>query len=170
MFKILDFTEALHMLSIVEKFLIILAISIALTALILMRRASKQLDHEEISRYQALKRSFSLWLLASACVAIVTSSYYLFEGYLINPVSASTDHYSFEISNNKYISLHPTQSRDVRMEFDTSNLTVNYDDKTRVNMLEIVSETEDRFICEAKSQSKSETIELMKNEHRFVRK
>ena len=56
------------------------------------------------------------------------------------------------------------------MEFDTSNLTVNRDNKTRVNMLEIVSETEDRFICEAKSQSKSETIELMKNEHRFVRK
>lgn len=170
MFKILDFTDALHMMSIVEKFLIILVISIALTALILMRRSSKQFNREEISRYQAFTKCFILWLLASVCIAIVSSSYYLFDGFLINPKSASTDHYSFEISNNKYISLHPTQSRDVRMEFDTSNLTVNHDDKTRVNMLEIVSETEDRFICEAKSQSKSETIELMKNEHRFVRK
>lgn len=170
MFKILDFTDALHMVSIVEKFLIILLVSVALTIAILLLRTLKQFRREEIGKYRAIERSWSLFLLNMICIVILLIAYHVFAAFLINPVSASTDHYSFEISNNKYISLHPTQSRDIRMEFDTSNLTVNHDDKTRVNMLEIVSETEDRFICEAKSQSKSETIELMKNEHRFVRK
>lgn len=170
MFKILDFTEALRILTIAERFLIILLVSVALTFAILLLRTLKQFRREEIGKYRAIDKSQGLFLLNMICIVILLIAYHLFAACLINPVSASTDHYSFEISNNKYISLHPTQSRDVRMEFDTSNLTVNHDDKTRVNMLEIVSETEDRFICEAKSQSKSETIELMKNEHRFVRK
>lgn len=168
MFKILDFTEALHMVSIVDVFTKILVASIFLTAIILIAREIKnkiKFKHRDIN-----DNVLPIVLISVACLATIASAYIGCTTLLINPVSASTDHYSFEISNNKYISLHPTQSRDIRMEFDTSDLTVNHDDKTRVNMLEIVSETEDRFICEAKSQSKSETIELMKNEHRFVRK
>lgn len=168
MFKILDFTEALNTLSVVDVFTKILVASIFLTAIILIAREIKnkiKFKHRDIS-----DNVLPIVLISVACLATIASAYIGCTTLLINPVSASTDHYSFEISNNKYISLHPTQSRDIRMEFDTSNLTVNHDDKTRVNMLEIVSETEDRFICEAKSQSKSETIELMKNEHRFVRK
>ena len=168
MFKILDFTEALNTLSVVDVFTKILVASIFLTAIILIAREIKnkiKFKHRDIS-----DNALPIVLISVACLATIASAYIGCTTLLINPVSASTDHYSFEISNNKYISLHPTQSRDIRMEFDTSNLTVNHDDKTRVNMLEIVSETEDRFICEAKSQSKSETIELMKNEHRFVRK
>lgn len=166
MFKILDFTDALHMLSIVDTFVKILVASVVLTAVILIVRDIKRSEF----RYTIGDNILPIILIDVACLMIIAVAYVFCTAYLINPVSASTDHYSFEISNNKYISLHPTQSRDIRMEFDTSNLTVNHDDKTRVNMLEIVSETEDRFICEAKSQSKSETIELMKNEHRFVRK
>lgn len=163
MFKILDFTEALKTLTVVNLVTYILAISVFLTGIILMTRAIKRsgLVVEDVMR---------ILLIDILCLMLVGVANLFCTACLINPVSASTDHYSFEILNNKYISLHPTQSRDIRMEFDTSNLTVNHDDKTRVNMLEIVSETEDRFICEAKSQSKSETIELMKNEHRFVRK
>lgn len=169
MFKILDFTEAMHTASIVNIATNILVISVFLTGAILIARDVKRsrLNNEsDICNKNVIEivsiSIISLVIIAGACM--------ICNEFLINPKSASTDHYSFEISNNKYISLHPTQSRDIRMEFDTSNLTVNHDDKTRVNMLEIVSETEDRFICEAKSQSKSETIELMKNEHRFVRK
>lgn len=167
MFKILDFTDALHMVSIVNLVTIILAISVALTAVILMIR---DIIKSKRGEGKSMSEALTLVLITIVSLMLITVAYAFCTRYLINPVSASTDHYSFEISNNKYISLHPTQSRDIRMEFDTSNLTVNHDDKTRVNMLEIVSETEDRFICEAKSQSKSETIELMKNEHRFVRK
>lgn len=163
MFKILDFTEALNMLSIVNLVTMILAISAFLTGVILMTREAKKSGRSASS-------IFRIMLIDILCLMLIVVANLFCTACLINPKSASTDHYSFEISNNKYISLHPTQSRDIRMEFDTSNLTVNHDDKTRVNMLEIVSETEDRFICEAKSQSKSETIELMKNEHRFVRK
>ena len=166
MFKILDFTEALHTLSVVDIFTKILVASIFLTAMILIVREIKNKFKHRNSHENVLP----IVLISVACLGTIASAYIFCTRYLINPVSASTDHYSFEISNNKYISLHPTQSRDIRMEFDTSDLTVNHDDKTRVNILEIVSETEDRFICEAKSQSKSETIELMKNEHRFVRK
>ena len=167
MFKILDFTEALHMVSIVNLVTIILAISVALTAVILMIR-----DIIKSKRGEGKSMSDALTLVSITVVSLmlITVAYAFCTSYLINPKSASTDHYSFEISNNKYISIHPTQSRDIRMEFDTNDLSLTSDDKTRVNMLEIVSETEDRFICEAKSQSKSETIELMKNEHRFVRK
>lgn len=166
MFKILDFTEALKTLSVVDIFTKILVASIFLTAIILIAREIKN----KFKRESISDNVLPIVLISVACLGTIASAYIGCTTLLINPKSASTDHYSFEISNNKYISLHPTQSRDVRMEFDTSNLTVNHDDKTRVNMLEIVSETEDRFICEAKSQSKSETIELMKNEHRFVRK
>lgn len=163
MFKILDFTEALNILAIVNLVTMILAISVFLTGVILMTREAKNSGRRASS-------IFRIMLIDILCLMLIVVANLFCTACLINPKSASTDHYSFEISNNKYISLHPTQSRDIRMEFDTSNLTVNHDDKTRVNMLEIVSETEDRFICEAKSQSKSETIELMKNEHRFVRK
>ena len=166
MFKILDFTEAMHTVSIVDTFVKILVASVVLTAVILIVREIKRSRLRDIGDDNVIP----IILIGVACLMIIAVAYVFCTRFLINPVSASTDHYSFEISNNKYISLHPTQSRDVRMEVDTSNLTVNHDDKTRVNMLEIVSETEDRFICEAKSQSKSETIELMKNEHRFVRK
>lgn len=167
MFKILDFTDALHIVSIVNLVTIILAISVALTAVILMIRDIIKSNRGE---GKSMSEALTLVLITIVSLMLIIVAYAFCTACLINPVSASTDHYSFEISNNKYISLHPSQSRDIRMEFDTSDLTVNHDDKTRVNMLEIVSETEDRFICEAKSQSKSETIELMKNEHRFVRK
>lgn len=166
MFKILDFTKAIHTVSIVDTFVKILVASIVLTGVILMIRDIKQSRRRGTYNDDVLP----IILIDVACLMIIAVAYVFCTTFLINPKSASTDHYSFEISNNKYISLHPTQSRDIRMAFDTSNLSVNHDDKTRVNMLEIVSETEDRFICEAKSQSKSETIELMKNEHRFVRK
>lgn len=163
MFKILDFTEALNILEIVNLVTMILVISVFLTGVILMTREAKKSGRRASS-------IFRIMLIDILCLMLIVVANLFCTACLINPKSASTDHYSFEISNNKYISLHPTQSRDIRMEFDTSDLTVNRDNKTRVNMLEIVSETEDRFICEAKSQSKSETIELMKNEHRFVRK
>ena len=167
MFKILDFTEALHMVSIVNLVTIILAISVALTAVILMIR---DIIKSKRGEGKSMSDALTLVLITVVSLMLITVAYAFCTSYLINPKSASTDHYSFEISNNKYISIHPTQSRDIRMEFDTNDLSLTSDDKTRVNMLEIVSETEDRFICEAKSQSKSETIELMKNEHRFVRK
>lgn len=166
MFKILDFTDAMKTVTIVDTFVKILVASVVLTAVILIVRGINRSEF----RYTIGDNILPIILIDVACLMIIAAAYAFCTTFLINPKSASTDHYSFEISNNKYISLHPTQSRDVRMEFDTSNLTVSHDDKTRVNMLEIVSETEDRFICEAKSQSKSETIELMKNEHRFVRK
>lgn len=167
MFKILDFTEALKTLAVVNLVTLILAISVALTAVILMIREIKNKFKHRISNVDNI---IPIILISVACLGTIASAYIGCAALLINPKSASTDHYSFEITNNKYISIHPTQSRDIRMEFDTSNLSITNDDKTRVNMLEIVSETEDRFICEAKSQSKTETIELMKNEHRFVRK
>lgn len=169
MFKILDFTEAIHTASIVNIATNILVISVFLTGVILIVRDVKKsrLNNDKDICNKNVIEIISISIIS---LAIIAGACMICNEFLINPKSASTDHYSFEISNNKYISLHPTQSRDIRMEFDTINLTVNHDDKTRVNMLEIVSETEDRFICEAKSQSKSETIELMKNEHRFVRK
>lgn len=169
MFKILDFTEAMHTVSIVDTFVNILVASIFLTAIILIVRAIKRskLNNDRDMCSNDVIEIISISIIS---LAIIAGASMICNEYLINPKSASTDHYSFEISNNKYISLHPTQSRDIRMEFDTSDLRLSNDNKTRVNMLEIVSETEDRFICEAKSQSKSETIELMKNEHRFVRK
>lgn len=166
MFKILDFTEALKTLSVVDVFTKILVASIFLTAMILIVREIKNKFKHRNSHENVLP----ILLISVACLGTIASAYALCTSLLINPKSASTDHYSFEITNNKYISIHPTQSRDIRMEFDTSSLSISNDDKTRVNMLEIASETEDRFICEAKSQSKTETIELMKNEHRFVRK
>lgn len=169
MFKILDFTEALHTASIVNIATNILVISVFLTGAILIIRDVKR-SRLNNSRDICNKNVIEIISISIISLVIIAGACTICNEFLINPVSASTDHYSFEISNNKYILLHPTQSRDVRMEFDTSDLTVNRDNKTRVNMLEIVSETEDRFICEAKSQSKSETIELMKNEHRFVRK
>lgn len=163
MFKILDFTEALNILAIVNLVTIILSISVFLTGVILMTRKAKKSGRRASG-------IFRIMLIDIICLMLIVVANLFCTACLINPVSASTDHYSFEISNNKYISLHPTQSRDIRMEFDTNDLSLASDNKARVNMLEIVSETEDRFICEAKSQSKSETIELMKNEHRFVRK
>lgn len=169
MFKILDFTEATHTASIVNIATNILVISVFLTGAILIIRDVKR-SRLNNNRDICNKNVIEIISISIISLVIIAGACTICNEFLINPVSASTDHYSFEISNNKYISLHPTQSRDVRMEFDTSDLTVNRDNKTRVNMLEIVSETEDRFICEAKSQSKSETIELMKNEHRFVRK
>lgn len=167
MFKILDFTEALKTLAVVDVFTKILVASIFLTAVILIAREIKNRFKHRNSNVDNI---IPIVLISVACLGTIASAYIGCTSLLINPKSASTDHYSFEITNNKYISIHPTQSRDVRMEFDTSSLSITNDDKTRVNMLEIVSETEDRFICEAKSQSKTETIELMKNEHRFVRK
>ena len=169
MFKILDFTEAMHTASIVNIATNILVISVFLTGAILIIRDVKR-SRLNNNRDICNKNVIEIISISIISLVIIAGACTICNEFLINPVSASTDHYSFEISNNKFISIHPTQSRDIRMEFDTSNLTVNHDDKTRVNMLEIVSETEDRFICEAKSQSKSETIELMKNEHRFVRK
>ena len=169
MFKILDFTEALHTASIVNIATNILVISVFLTGAILIVRDVKK-SRLNKDRDICNKNVIEIISISIISLAIIAGACMICNEFLINSKSASTDHYSFEISNNKYISLHPTQSRDIRMEFDTSDLTINHDDKTRVNMLEIVSETEDRFICEAKSQSKSETIELMKNEHRFVRK
>lgn len=169
MFKILDFTEAIHTVSIVDTIANILVISVFLTAIILIVRDIKRskLNNDGDTCSNDVIEIISISIIS---LAIIAGACMICNEYLINPKSASTDHYSFEISNNKYISLHPTQSRDIRMEFDTNDLRLSNDNKTRVNMLEIVSETEDRFICEAKSQSKSETIELMKNEHRFVRK
>lgn len=166
MFKILDFTEALKTLPVVDIITKILVASIFLTAIILIMREIKN----KFKRQRTCDNIIPIILISVACLGTIATAYIGCTTLLINPKSASTDHYSFEITNNKYISIHPTQSRDIRMEFDTSNLSISNDDKTRVNMLEIVSETEDRFICEAKSQSKTETIELMKNEHRFVRK
>ena len=169
MFKILDFTEAMRTVSIVNTFVNILVASIFLTAIILIVRDIKRSKLNNDGDICS-KDVIDIISISIISLAIIAGACMICNEFLINPKSATTDHYSFEISNNKYISLHPTQSRDIRMEFDTSDLTVNRDNKTRVNMLEIVSETENRFICEAKSQSKSETIELMKNEHRFVRK
>ena len=169
MFKILDFTEAIHTASIVNIATNILVISVFLTGAILIVRDVKK-SRLNKDRDICNKNVIEIISISIISLAIIAGACMICNEFLINPKSASTDHYSFEISNNKYISLHPTQSRDIRMEFDTNDLSLASDNKARVNMLEIVSETEDRFICEAKSQSKSETIELMKNEHRFVRK
>ena len=168
MFKIYDYTNVDQLNHSVKIFGTIFIISVLLTMFVILAinvRANK--DRKEFELNKSVSNAFLIALVSIVSYAALISI--IFAAY--KPATASTNDYHFDIVNEKYVLLKNDKPKRIYMIFDTNwRHAIKDDESNKVNLLELIEEKEDRYVCIAKSPEKEETVEIMKNEHRIEKR